>query len=133
MACARDGPVSRWGIDGRIRGRGARCVLILLPVRMSRRVDDEASVKLFHDSSFDLTHVLFSFSRTHEVDWSEAFFVGWFSYSFAEGAVERVEAFQCSAEHEILMGNGCLRKLFWKLSLPGCQQTILDIVTLNQR
>lgn len=48
---------------------------------------------LFDDLSFDLTQAIIAFRRTQKFDWSELSRVGWFSYSFTKGAVERAESF----------------------------------------
>lgn len=93
LACAPDGSGSSWCIDARIRSRGARGILLSFPSRIIDFVENEAFMRLFEISSFDFTRAFFAFGRTQEVVWSESSRVEWFPYSFAEGAVDRVEAF----------------------------------------
>lgn len=71
LACARDERSSRRCIDARICCSGDRDVLSSLPSRVARLRDDEAFMKLFEDSSFDLTHSLPDLRRTQEDDWSQ--------------------------------------------------------------
>lgn len=91
LACARNDPCSRWFIDERTRGGRACGVIFPLPSSVGRLVDEEAFMKVFDDSSFDLTHALLPFRRTQETNLCASSRVEWFSSSIAEAAVERVE------------------------------------------
>lgn len=90
---AYDGSGSRCGIHARIRGQKTRGALFPLPFRVLRLVDNEAFLKLFDDSSFDLTYALLAPRSTQEVDQSESSSFGWFPYFLAEVSTKRVEAF----------------------------------------
>lgn len=64
-----------------------------MPKRVIRRVDDEAFIKLFDDSTFDLTRALLAFRCSKEVDWKESSCLGGFPYFSDEGAVKKLETF----------------------------------------
>lgn len=80
-------------MNARIRSQGARVVFFLLPNPFLRPVEDEAFMTLFDNSSFSLAHAPFASRRSQKTDWSESPCLGWFPYLFAEGTVDRVEAF----------------------------------------
>lgn len=97
---ARGGPGFRWSIDGRACGGGARGVLFTLSTQIICLVDDEAFMRPFNDSSFDLTLALLTTRRTQNVNWSEAACVEWFPFRCAEYAVDALKTSRSSAENE---------------------------------
>lgn len=82
---------SRWYNNERIFRQGANSLSFPFRSLIIRSVDNEAFMKLFDDSFFQLRHALFLFRQTHKGNWSESFRVRWFPYLFAESAVERCE------------------------------------------
>lgn len=67
FAFARDGSCSRW-THMRIRSGGARGVLQPLVSQAIGPPDDQAFVKIFHDSSVDSARVLLTFSQLQDAD-----------------------------------------------------------------
>lgn len=93
FAYAQDGSCSRWATDGKIRIRGGRGLLFPLLSLILRPVGEEAFMKLFDDSSTNLAFSLLTSGRSQKIDRSKSSCLGWFAYSFAERAVELVDAF----------------------------------------
>lgn len=93
LACARDCPCSEWGTDTGMRSRSAHGMPFPSTSRVVRLVENEAFIRLFKDSSFNLTDALLALRRTQEDDWFVSCYVGWLQHSLAEGAVELVERF----------------------------------------
>lgn len=115
-------PGSPWSTDARTRSRRACGVLFPLPSPVVCLADEEPSIKLFHNSSFDRTLMLLFFRRTQQVLWLEYSCVGRFLYLFSKGVLAKVEYFTLLGRERGTDGELLLPETLLELSIPGCQK-----------
>lgn len=128
MVLVLPAPVMEWFVVKKIMA-----ILFQLLSCMVRLVDSQGLMDVLDNSSFDLEHAFSILVLTLEVDWSKAFYTGWFPSSFTESSADRAKSQQSSTKKEVLIGNCYRQKRICKLPWRGCWKTISFIVTLNHR
>lgn len=88
LLCSREAFCFFWTPDARIRAEGARGVPFPYSSQEIRLFDDQAFMRAFDDSLFDLAHPPIAFSHWQKNDFSESSFISRFPFFSGEAAAE---------------------------------------------